>query len=288
MNGISPEKTNLERLRNALETIPANNLSDLAKNGLEEARLLVEAASAEMETIRTEAQTVKQDKAKFISVVTHELRLPLTSIKGYTDLMRQGIVGPVNDQQKNFLNVIRNNVDRMSSLISDLSDMSHIQSGRLEPQPKPGNLVDLVEEVLYTWRPRLEEKNQTVSVEIDPAIPIFMLDPARFVQVLGYILSNAHRYSPSGGMIFIRARKEGDMARLEVQDNGIGISEEDHKQLFTPFFRSEDSAVRELPGWGLALHVARLLVELMGGQIGASSHLRQGSTFWFSLPVIQT
>jgi signal transduction histidine kinase len=93
------------------------------------------------------------------------------------------------------------------------------------------------------------------------------------------------RYTASGGKITIRATQENNFLHMEVIDTGIGISPEDQSQLFTPFFRSDHEAVREYPGWGLALHVSKLLIEAMGGRIGVTSELRQGSTFWFTLPV---
>jgi len=248
-------------------------------------RVLAASLELELQQLEQDAQAARQDKAKFISVVTHELRLPLTSIKGYSDLLRQGLVGPLNDQQANFINVIRTNADRMAVLISDLSDMSHIQSGRLKLQPRMVNPVSLIDELKLVWQPRFQEKNQEFYIQSGESIQHMQLDAERFKQILGYLLSNANRYTQENGRIELQMKNQPETLRIEIQDNGIGINLEDQKRLFTSFFRSEEEAVRQLPGWGLSLYVARLLVELMGGKIGAVSQPGEGSTFWLEIPI---
>lgn len=248
-------------------------------------RMAARAASAVQNArLYRAVQDANLAKTKFVSVVTHELRLPMTSIKGYTDLLRQGVVGPVNEMQLNFLNVVRNNVERMTALVSDLSDISRIESGRLKWTPALIVVPDYIQEAISTLRPKIDERQQKLEVNLPADLPRAYADPNRLVQVLTNLLSNANRYTAEGGQITIQAHPEGDFVRIEVSDNGIGISPEDQTQLFTQFFRSEDPAVRELPGWGLGLHVSKGLVELMGGQIGVQSTLKVGSTFWFTLP----
>jgi len=243
-------------------------------------------AAAAMENARLyeAVQEANKAKSKFVSVVTHELRIPMTSIKGYTDLLRQGAVGPINDMQKNFLGVIRNNVERMSALVSDLSDISHLETGRLKLNSTFLNLADQIEEIAATLTPRFQDKQQTLEIEATGDLPKVFADPNRLAQVLTNLISNANKYTPNAGKVWVGARIEGDMVRVEVKDTGIGISEEDQAGLFGQFFRSESPEVREQQGWGLGLNVAKRLVALMGGEIGAISAVGQGSTFWFTLP----
>jgi signal transduction histidine kinase len=174
----------------------------------------------------------------------------------------------------------------MSVLVSDLSDISHIEAGRLKLSLTQLRLRDHVEDTLNSLRPKIEENHQSLEVDLPNDLPIIHADPNRLVQVLNNLLSNANKYTPPEGKIILRARQEDGFVRVEVSDNGFGISPEDQANLFTQFFRSEDPNVREQQGWGLGLSVTRRLVEIMGGEIGVQSELHKGSTFWFTIPTV--
>ncbi len=248
-------------------------------------RLASRAANAiENACLYLAVQEANQEKSKFVSVVTHELRLPMTYIKGYADLMRAGAVGPVNEQQVSFLNIIRNNVERMSVLVSDLSDISRLETGRLQLKLSLFGLNGQVDEVVTSLRPRFEEKHQVLEINGLVGDLQVYADPSRVIQILSNLLSNACKYTPEEGKVSLNISSQGALVRLEVTDTGIGISQEDQEKLFSQFFRSDDPAVREQQGWGLGLNIARSLAEAMGGQMGVRSVLKEGSTFWFTLP----
>ncbi len=232
------------------------------------------------------AEALEAERArlpKFVSTLTHELRLPLTSIKGYADLLVKGVMGPVSDQQKQFLGVIRNNVERMATLIERVSEMGKLESGRLRPKREPLALKQAVEAVEATYRPRCEEKKQTLEVTVPDGLPIVLGDMPRVVQILEAMLDNAHKYTPQGGKIVLEAAAvEGGVA-VNVCDTGPGIAPEDAARVFEAFFRSEIPEVREHPGWGLSLHVAKQLAEHMGGALAFANRPEGGVCFTLTL-----
>ncbi len=226
-----------------------------------------------------------QAKSEFVSLVAHELRVPMTSIKGYADLIISGVAGPLNDQQSQFLEVIRRNLQRMSTLISDLSDINRIESGRMVFDDKTFDIRETVADVTGSLHEQIEARGQTLTIDIAEEVPDVHADPTRIAQVLTNLVSNAHKYTPDNGRIIVRVTSDGHVAIVSVEDTGIGISEENQKKLFTQFFRAEDHAVRQQQGWGLGLSIVRNMVEAQGGQIEFESEVDKGSTFTFTVPL---
>ena len=236
-------------------------------------------------------------KSDFVSLVSHELKTPMTSIRGYADLLAQGAVGPINDVQTNFLNTIRSNVTRMATLVSDLADISRIEAGRMRLEFSSVSLPEVIEETIRTQQGQIDEKKQTLTVQIASDLPAVWGDHNRIVQILVNLLSNATKYTPTGGAITLVAEKIvhsmitnglSDAVRVSVQDSGFGISPADQKKVFQKFFRSEDENIRESPGTGLGLNITRHLVEMQGGQIWFESAPSQGTTFHFTIPISAT
>jgi len=220
----------------------------------------------------------------------------MTSIKGYTELLAAGAVGPVTEAQANFLATIRSNVERMSTLVSDLADVSRIEAGRLKLDFKPIALKEVVEEVVRSMRRQIEEKKQRLMVNVPENLPNLWADRTRLAQIITNLLSNAYKYTPSEGQIFLNAevcQNEWDeggapkVVHVWVQDTGIGIAPEDQGKIFQKFFRSEDPKTREVPGTGLGLNITKSLVEFQGGKIWFESEFRKGTTFHFTIPIVE-
>jgi len=243
-----------------------------------------------------EVQRANVAKSDFVSLVAHELKNPMTSIKGYTELLQGGAVGAINEMQANFLNTIRSNTERMSTLVSDLNDNSKIEAGRLRLDFKPVEMNELVDEVVRSTKRQLEEKKQTIQAELPAQLPKVWGDRTRIGQVLTNLVSNAYKYTPEGGVLIVGAEistnrwdSEGaaNVVHMWVKDNGIGIAAEDQPKIFQKFFRSEDQKARESPGTGLGLNITKSLVEMQGGRIWFESEFRQGTTFHFTVPVAE-
>ena len=243
-----------------------------------------------------EVQEANRAKSDFISFVSHELKTPMTSIRGFTDLLSAGVVGPVNENQSNFLGTIRSNVDRMATLVTDLADVARIEAGRLRMDFAPIKVAEVVEEVTRSLRQQIETKQQKLHINIPEDLPPMWGDKMRLIQVITNLISNAYKYSPPEAEIFLQAEQaeniwgEGapNVIHFYVRDTGFGISPENQKKIFQKFYRADDQKVRDAPGTGLGLNITKQLVELQGGQIWFESEFRVGTTFHIIIPIAET
>jgi signal transduction histidine kinase len=272
-----------------------NAFASQAAFSIENARLLT-LADKELANKYDEVPRTNLAKSEFVSFVEHELRNPLTSVKGYIELLLTGSVGQINEMQANFLSTIRANVERMSALVSDLSENAKIEAGRLRLDYQPVDVPDIVNEVIRATKRQIEAKQQIVEVHLPSQLPQVWADRLRMGQVLTNLVSNAHNYTPEGGKILVRAEVTSDPwspeganqdVHLWVKDNGIGISIEDQEKIFQKFFRSDDSKTREVSGTGLGLNISKSVVEMMGGRIWFESEFGKGTTFHFTIPVAE-
>lgn len=252
-------------------------LADHAAIAIENARLF------------QQVQQANQAKTEFISFVAHELKQPMTAIKGYTDFLSKGMGGQLTEMQQQFVQVIRRNIGRMDDMVAELLDISRIESGRIQLKMESVLPEEIVHEVLRAFEQVIAAKNQQLQVELAPDLPCVYGDRGRLIQVLSNLVSNANKYTPEGGTITLRldSQQVNDHAyvRWSVQDSGIGMTPEELERLFTKYFRSSNPAVRNVPGTGLGLVITRSLVELHNGQINVESETGKGSTFSFTIPV---
>ncbi|MCK4826964.1 PAS domain S-box protein, partial [bacterium] len=226
----------------------------------------------------TERKKIEQMKDDFVSLASHELRTPLTSIGGYVDLILDGDVGEINKEQKEFLEIISQNTQRLEALINDVLDIEKIESGRIKMKREKVNLNEIVEVCIDTFKVMAEGKGLKLEKEIKAAQIEVLGDSDRLSQVLSNLLSNAIKYSKEG-RVKISAGIKGEFASVAVEDTGLGMSSEDMKIVFSRFFRAEDSYVRRTTGSGLGLSIAKATIERHNGDIKVESKLGAGSKF---------
>ncbi len=242
-------------------------------------------------SLAEEYHTASGGKSEFISTIAHELKNPMTSIQGYSELLASGAAGEITPEQAAFLGTIQLNVERMNRLVTSLNDLSKIEAGRIVLQIQPVPLADVLQSAIRSLGKLPESKKVSLDlpVELD-SLPAVLADRTRLIQAVSVVLHNAVVYSPEGTMVMIQAACEDtetgeSYMRLSIQDGGPGISQEDESHLFEPYFRSKDALIREVPGIGLGLHLAKAFLEKQSGSIWFERPTGAGSIFHITLPI---
>ena len=238
------------------------------------------------EVTRRAIEEISHLKTEFVSLVSHELRTPLTSIEGYVKLLLAGHTGELNSLQREFLTTVGRNTDRLIALVSDLLDISRIESGRLELMLQPMQLAEIVKSEVGSLTGQAEEKQISIVVDLESGLPKIRADLHRLGQIISNLLSNAIKYSPERTTVKVTANQIGKNVLVKVIDAGIGIAPEERGKLFQRFYRGESDIVKSTWGTGLGLAITRHLVEMHGGKIWVESEKGQGSTFSFSMPAV--
>ena len=230
-------------------------------------------------------------KSEFVATVSHELRTPMTSIRGYTDVLLMGAAGAMNENQAHFLNIIKNNTERLNILVNDLLDVSRIESGRVTLSPQALDLREIAEDVIEDVLRRSQEENKPMGLSLDAPkkLPFVNGDMERVRQIMTNLVHNAYHYTPENGTIKVNIQplNGGHEIQVDVEDNGIGISLEDQERVFQRFYRGEHPLVLATPGTGLGLSIVKQIVEMHNGRIWMKSSgvPGEGCTFSFTLPV---
>jgi signal transduction histidine kinase len=222
----------------------------------------------------------EQHKRDLISMVSHELRTPLASVLGFTTLLLERDFAP--DEQRRYLEIVDTQARRLAALAGDFLDVQLLEGGTMRLDRAPVDLIELTNEQTRLFFSHLDTHQLVVELPDEPVV--IDGDRDRLAQVIGNLLSNAIKYSPAGGVVRVHVELEGDRAVLMVNDQGMGIDEEDKERVFEKFFRSSEASAR-ISGTGLGLAVAREIVETHGGEIRVQSEPGSGSTFWIELPL---
>ena len=233
---------------------------------------------------RDEAEASNRVKNMFLATLSHELRTPLNAIIGFSDLLLQGLAGPLVDEQMNQIEIINRSGRTLLSLISDLLDISRIEAGKLVLEMQPVSLPQVVEQQWQSVEIQAHAKRLSIELRPGPADAMVQADPQRLRQIVGNLLSNAIKYTDQG-TVSVECTVGESNATVWVRDTGIGIPDDHRTLLFQPFHRATCARSRTREGTGLGLAICDRLLREMGGEIGYESALGAGSLFWFTLPL---
>lgn len=239
--------------------------------------------TAQLAEAMEKAQAADRIKSAFLATMSHELRTPLNSIIGFTGIILRERVGPLNDEQKRQLNMVRGSSQHLLALINDVLDISKIEAGQLQLVPEDVSLPQLIEKTLQSVHPLAEKKGLELTLEIPREIDTVKGDPRRIEQVILNLLSNAIKFTEKGSVRVVCEPNENSII-VKVIDTGIGIRDEDTEKIFQTFRQVDTGLNRSHEGTGLGLSISKRLAELMGGDLKVTSVLGSGSTFSFSLP----
>ncbi len=258
-----------------------------AMTALEQSRaeleVRVEERTAELRFAKEQAEVADKIKSAFLATMSHELRTPLNSIIGFTGIILRERVGPLNEEQKKQLNMVRRSSQHLLALINDVLDISKIEAGQLRLVYEDIDLRQIIEKVEQSTRPLSDGKGLEMGFEIAPEIKTIPGDSRRVEQILLNLLSNAIKFTDKGSVKIVCESDESNVI-LKVIDTGIGIKPEDMETIFKTFRQIDSGISRKYEGTGLGLSISKRLVELMGGKIWVSSTWGAGSAFSFSLP----
>ncbi len=253
-----------------------------------EGRDITELKNLEQQLKQSYAKLQEVDRLKtvFVNAVSHDLRTPLTSIKGYVEFLEDEIGGPLTPQQREFISQLMKGTQRLENLVDDLLDFARFEAGTFRLKLEDVDLAAKAREIAESLRPQVQEAKLDLETAL-PAEPLMLqMDALRIERVLTNLINNAIKFTPEAGRITIRVTRESEHARCEIEDSGIGIAPEDAPRLFQRFSQLQDGSAKG--GTGQGLSISKTIVEAHEGQIGVRSKGQgNGSTFWFTLPLSQ-
>jgi two-component system phosphate regulon sensor histidine kinase PhoR len=235
----------------------------------------------------TAFKQLDQMKSDFLNMVAHELRSPLVSIRQLNSVLLEGLAGPLQEKQQDFVKRTMNKIDALLGLINDLLDVARLEAGRLVRQQASVDVGKIIEEMVSLMEPRAKEQNIDLTYSFKDLKPI-LADPKNIEEVLNNLLSNAINYSPEGGKVTVAAQGVNQFIEIKVSDTGVGIQAEEIPKIFEKFYRVKHPKTRHVTGTGLGLSLVKGIVEAYHGSVGVESVLGKGTTFTILLPAMKT
>ena len=224
-------------------------------------------------------------KSEFVSIVSHQLRSPLSNLRWALELLMSGKLGKIEEKQTEYFKIIKENSNRMTELIKDLLIVSRIETAKLLIKKMEFSLEDLVKELIKELTPFALASNLEIKFRAKENLPKIFADQSQIRLVIENFLDNAIRYIKGIGVVEIKIESQEKNIYFEIKDTGVGIPKEEQKYIFQKFFRSENVLRYQTQGSGLGLYISKAIIEKLGGEIGFKSQGGIGSTFWFTLPL---
>ena len=240
----------------------------------------VDAFSRQRQAVE-QLERLNRAKSEFVSIVSHEFRTPLTGIQGFSEMMRDEDL--TSEEMREYAGDINKDAQRLNRMINEMLDLDRMESGRMTIHPERMDLNAVIADVADRVRP--QAPNHTLALDLQPDLPQVQADRDRMTQVASNLLSNAVKYSPTGGRITMSTRLDGDLLRLDVRDEGLGIPADALETIFERYSRVDSQATKDIQGTGLGLPIVRQIVQLHGGKVWAESELGRGSVFHVVLPL---
>jgi len=231
----------------------------------------------------TELKKLETLRSEFVANVSHELKTPLTSIKGFVETLREGALSDKKKAEQ-FLGIIQTHTQRLEDLVNDLLSLSLLESKELKLNLVPLKIQELIDPILGLYRERFDEKNQVIFNAIQGNIPRVLADRKKMEQVFSNLLDNAIKYTPEGGKVSLDAKEEDGFIRVDIKDSGVGISEEHLPQIFERFYRVDKDRARDSGGTGLGLAIIKHILQAHDGKVTVQSEPQKGSIFSVFLP----
>jgi PAS domain S-box-containing protein len=232
------------------------------------------------------AEASNDAKSKFLANMSHELRTPLNSIIGFSDLLSSNHVGPLNEKQIKYAQNISVSGNHLLGIINDILDISKAEAGKLNLQYEKLQIPRMLQEIVEIMKPTASEREITIHTEIDPNVETIEADSGKLKQIIYNLAGNAIKFCDENGNVTIRVKRSENSITFEIEDDGIGIKEEDLDKLFQPFSQLDETTQKEYEGTGLGLSLVKKLVDLHGGKVWVKSQYGKYSIFGFNLPLI--
>lgn len=236
-----------------------------------------------LEKVDEERKQIDSAKTQFLSITSHELRSPMTPMKAQLQMLEENFFGKLNQKQKESVEIVLRNTERLDNIIKDFLEISRIEAARLKFNFVKTDLRKPILRVIEEMKGFLPEKNIKIISKIDK-LPVIDVDSDRIMQVLRNLINNAKKFSPKNTKVLVRVERKKEGLLFSVKDQGIGIKPEDQKRIFEPFYQEEQTIYREYGGAGLGLAICKGIVEAQGGKIWFESEYGKGSTFYFKIP----